>query len=480
MTVQSLEGGVLVPRHHIFYSTHYGALMVGGKPFPWTASSAYSVRAVDAGWRGVNALLPQYQAKSVREYKAIQDKYQFNPSNLIAADSSGQAFYMNAAPIPNLNDAQRAACARPGGLDGSRTDCMWNSDPDAVIPGIFGPSKMPSITRTDHASNMNDSYWLANPAQPLYGFDSSLGSIDVARTPRTRSGLAQIAERIAGTDGQPGRKFTRDQLQDMAFSNVAYMGRILRDDLVTLCQKNPLVTVSGTEVDIRPACPVLAEWDMKDNLVSRGAHLFREFAALSMVRNYRVPFDLKDPVNTPCGLDTDNNPAVLQALAGAVQKLNAASIALGARLGDIQHVSRNGQRIAVHGGTNPSGNLNIINAPFAGAAAYPEVLEVTGKRATVARGVLAYSQSANPASPHYSDMTQAYSAKRWIELPFTQAEVAAAAVSTLRLVEGPAQCASEGWRRFGNPAFADQAGCETHFKALRKARLSEIDARRGK
>ena len=166
VTVQTLEGGALVPRSHTFYSTHYGALMVGGSNFPWTGNSAYSVRAVDAGWRSIEALLPQYQAKSVQEYKAVQDKYQYNPSNVIAADSSGNAFYMNAAPIPNLTDAQRSACARPGGMDGSRSACMWNSDPDAAIPGIFGPSKLPSITRTDHASNMNDSYLLANPAEP--------------------------------------------------------------------------------------------------------------------------------------------------------------------------------------------------------------------------------------------------------------------------------------------------------------------------
>ena len=488
VTVQALEGGKLVPRSHTFYSTHYGALMVGGSTFPWTGNAAYSVRAVDAGWRSIEALLPQYQAKTVQEYKAVQDKYQYNPSNVIAADSSGNAFYMNAAPIPNLTDAQRSACARPGALDGSRSACMWNSDPGAAIPGIFGPSKMPSITRTDHASNMNDSYWLANPAQPLYGFDSSLGSIDSARTPRTRSGLAQIAERIAGTDGLPGSKFTREQLQDLTFSNLAYMGRILRDDLVILCQKNPVVTVQGAAVDLRAACQVLAAWDLHDNLDSRGAHLFREFAALSTERNYRVPFDLKDPVNTPRGLNTDNNPAVLQALAGAVQKLQAAGIALDARLGDTQYVTRNGQRIPLHGGTNPSGNLNIIGAPFAGAAGYPNVTSGTSwvqvteftNAGPKARGVLAYSQSTNPASPHYSDMTKAYSDKRWIELPFKQADVAAAAVSTLQLTEGAAQCEGAGWKHFGNPVFESQAQCSAHFKALRDARLQEISARRSK
>ena len=488
VTVQSLESGVLVPRSHTFYSTHYGALMVGGPSFPWSANAAYSVRAVDAGWRSIEALLPQYQAKSVQEYKAVQEKYQYNPSNVIAADSSGNAFYMNAAPIPNLTDAQRSACARPGGLDGSRSACMWNSDPDAAIPGIFGPSKMPSLTRTDHASNMNDSYWLANPAQPLYGFDSSLGSVDVARTPRTRSGLAQIAERLTGSDGLPGNKFTREQLQDLAFSNVAYMGRILRDDLVILCQKHPIVTVSEAAVDIRPACPVLAAWDLKEDLDSRGAHLFREFAALSTERNYRVPFDVKDPVNTPRGLDTENNPAVLQALAGAVQKLTAAGIALDARLGDIQHVTRNGKRIPIHGGTNPSGNLNMIVSPLEDAVGYSNVttgsswVQVTEftKAGPKARGVLTYSQSTNPASPHYSDMTQAYSEKRWIELPFKQADVAAAAVSTLQLTEGAAQCEGAGWKRFGNPVFEDQAQCNTHFKASLEARIQEITTRRSK
>jgi len=487
VTVRSLEGGALVPRSHTFYSTHYGAIMVGGSTFPWTGNAAYSVRAVDAGWRSIEALLPQYQATTVQEYKAVQDKYQYNPSNVIAADSSGNAFYMNAAPIPNLTDAQRSACARPGALDGSRSACMWGSDPDAAIPGIFGPSKMPSITRADHASNMNDSYWLAHPAQPLYGFDSSLGTVDLQRTPRTRSGLAQIAQRMAGTDGLPGSKFTRTQLQELAFSNVAYMGRILRDDLVTLCQKNPMVALQGSAVDLRAACQVLAAWDLKDDLDSRGAHLFREFAALSTERNYRAPFDLADPVNTPRGLDTSNNPAVLQALAGAVQKLTAAGIALDARLGDIQHVTRNGQRIAIHGGTEESGNLNIIGAPFAGSAGYPDIttygtswVQVTEltKTGPKARGVLAYSQSTNPASPHYSDMTRAYSDKRWIELPFTQADVAAAAVSTLQLIEGAAQCEGESWKRFGNPIFADQAQCSQHFKTVREARLREISARR--
>ena len=77
-------------------------------------------------------------------------------------------------------------------------------------------------------------------------------------------------------------------------------------------------------------------------------------------------------------------------------------------------------------------------------------------------------------------MTQAYSDKRWIELPFKQADVAAAAVSTLQLTEGTDQCEGEGWKRFGNPVFTEQAQCSAHFKTLRETRLREIRERRSK
>ena len=114
-----------------------------------------------------------------------------------------------------------------------------------------------------------------------------------------------------------------------------------------------------------------------------------------------------------------------------------------------------------------------------GGTSWVQVTKFTAKGAK-ARGVLAYSQSTNPASPHYSDLTQAYADKHWIDLPFRQEDVAKAAVSTLQLTEGAAQCEAAGWKNFGNPAFADQVQCQAHFQALRAARLQEISARRSR
>ena len=494
VTVQVPNGsGGFENRSHTFYSTHFDAFLVGGA-FPWTSQVAIAVRPTLDGWRGVNSLVEQWRAKSVRELKAVHDKYQFSPSNMIAADSSGFAYYADPGPVPNLTDAQLAACAVPGGVDGSRSECMWGTDPDAAVAGIFGPRNLPSLIRRDFVTNSNDSFWLTNPEQPLTGFNSSLGSINTQRTLRTRSGLSMVLDRLAGTDGQAGKRFTLDQLQMLMMSNEAYAAQLLRDGFVALCQRNPQVTLPGpTVVDISEACPVLTAYDLHDNLGSRGTHLFREIMRaggggnrLPAAWNYIVPFDLNDPIDTPRGLDPDNNPAALQALATAVQRLRSSGIPLDAPLGDLQYVTRNGERIPIHGGIEPEGVFNMISAPFVAGVGYPNVtsgsswIQATAwtSKGPVSRGILTYSQSPNPESPHFADMTKLFSAKRWVDLPFHRHEVIAAALDTVRLEEGKDDCKHNGWRAFTNPAFSSQGACVAHYENLRQARLKEIRKRR--
>ena len=84
-------------------------------------------------------------------------------------------------------------------LDGSRSACDWGTDPDALAPGIFGPSKMPSLIRADYVTNSNDSYWLSNPKQPLEGFARIIGDERTERSLRTRIGLLIWPRRRATT-----------------------------------------------------------------------------------------------------------------------------------------------------------------------------------------------------------------------------------------------------------------------------------------
>ena len=47
--------------------------------------------------------------------------------------------------------------------------------------------------------------------------------------------------------------------------------------------------------------------------------------------------------------------------------------------------------------------------------------------------MLTHSQSSDPASPHFGDLTREYAAKRWHRFPFTEADIAANLVTTVEL-----------------------------------------------
>ena len=53
-----------------------------------------------------------------------------------------------------------------------------------------------------------------------------------------------------------------------------------------------------------------------------------------------------------------------------------------------------------------------------------------------AEGFITYSESSDPANPHYSDYTQAYSQKQWLRFAFHDSEIQATTESTLHLT-GP-------------------------------------------
>jgi acyl-homoserine-lactone acylase len=377
-------------------------------------------------------------------------------------------------------------------MDGTRSACQWGNDPDAVAPGIFGPANLPHLFRNDYVTNSNDSFWLSNPEEPLTGFNQFLGAVGTERTLRTRSGLQMVQQRLDGSDGLGDPRFTLEQLQTLTLSNQNEAGQLLRDGLVQLCESNTMVA----GIDVSAACAVLDDWDLKADLDSQGAHLFREFIregnggrVLPPTWNYVVPFDVNDPIDTPRGLDPVNNPDSLQSLATAVERLEDAGIALDAPLGDVQSVTRQGTVIPLHGGIEESGVFNKIAAAFDADAVPPGYREVTSSssswiQATVftesgpkIRGILTYSLSTNPDSEHFSDQTELFSNKEWLELPFQEADVAAAAIETLNLREGKDDCKDGGWEAFTQPSFASQGECVEHLDILRQQRLEEIKAR---
>ena len=154
---------------------------------------------------------------------------------------------------------------------------------------------MPTLFRRDYVHNGNDSHWLTIPERPLTGYDRIIGIENAERTTRTRLGLIQVIERLAGTDGLSGKKFNLRLLTRVALSNRQYLGELWRDDLVTLCDAAPggLLVGSNGPVDVSGACDPLRNWNLRDNLDSNGAVLFRRFAANALAEFTCVPTGLQ-------------------------------------------------------------------------------------------------------------------------------------------------------------------------------------------
>ncbi|MEA3194942.1 MAG: acyl-homoserine-lactone acylase, partial [Betaproteobacteria bacterium] len=220
--------GSITQESRTLYDTRWGPMLTSilGLPiFPWTPVAAFSLGDANAAnFRYLNHFFFTNQAQSVKQLDRIERKYEGIPwVNTIAADSTGTAYYADIGAMPNVSNEKIAACNVTVGtvvdaalrvqvLDGGRSACAWDTDPDAVAPGIFGPSHMPSLFRDDYVTNSNDSYWLSNPEQPLEGFSRVIGDERTARALRTRLGLRIVQQRLDGSDGLPGRGFTLKQL----------------------------------------------------------------------------------------------------------------------------------------------------------------------------------------------------------------------------------------------------------------------------
>jgi acyl-homoserine-lactone acylase len=452
--------GRIEQRTRKLYRTRYGPMftsLLGLPLFPWTSERGYAMHdANEENFRYLNHFFDNNRAQTVRQYDAIQRRYQGIPwVNSIAADASGEAYYSMDGAIPNVPNDLVAAC---GGelnratftalglpvLDGSRSACDWRTDDDAVAPGIFGPSHVPRLFRNDYTHNGNDSHWLTNPHQPLTGFARIIGNEGTERTLRTRLGLVQLEERLGG-----GGKFGFDAFKATLTDDRQYAGELWRDELVRMCRELPVAVGTSGPVDVSEACPVLERWDLRDDPDSRGAVLFRRFATRvlspSPAGAFGRAYDPADPVNTPRGLNTAS-PQVRAALADAVSDLRGAGIPLDAPLGNHQYVERGGQKIPIPGGPGTLGVFNAINVSWSPPAGYGTVphgssfvmaTRFTGGRCPVrTETFVTYGESENPESPHNSDYTRAFSEERWNRVPFCEREIARAPglrVTRLRL-----------------------------------------------
>jgi acyl-homoserine-lactone acylase len=454
-------------RHRTLYRSRYGPMFVlklGSLPvLGWSRSTAFTLR--DANFEN-ERLIRQFfewnRAESLDEFKRLHGSVLGIPwVNTVASGPGGDAYYGDVSVVPNVTDEQAMRCAVPlyselvgllvpglPLLDGSREECQWGTDPDAPAPGIFGPGRLPTLEREDWVANMNDSYWLTNPAEPVTGYSRIIGDEGTERSLRTRKGILQIQRRLDGSDGLGGpNRFDLAKLKEIVLSAQIYSGELAQAAVLSdLCP-------GGGGHDTEAACRAISQWDGAARLASVGFPVWREFWAnlLTLSSDYwTVPFDIRDPVNTPRGLNT-SRPDVQEALFDAQTRIEAAGLPFDAPLGELQRSGVNDPAIPIFGAGGSIGAFTI--AEDAERELDPDTLGPEGYRIDFgnsyiqvvtwdeggvhAEVFLTYSLSTDPASPHYADFTEAYSQGRWHRFPFHPDEIAAEKESEITLTGPP-------------------------------------------
>jgi len=421
-----LEDGTTEERTDSIYLTHYGPVIDGGV-----------LSDLLAGWPNFSGTLLTYRDANLTNNRAMSyweamDKSQSmddleealkiigNPwTNTIAADRNGEALYADVGAVPHISTEK---------LD----DCN-----DSFI------------------SEQINTFGFPAPDQLLTGFSRVIGREGVPQSLRTRQGFTQAEARMNATDGKsdtPG--YDLALLQDMLYSDMDIAEQMTRTDVVAICNAvsdwtagtcgDDATAYSANPTEAAATCTILADWDGLYEVGSVGSSVWREF--WTRVRNadnlWAVPFDATDPVNTPNTLN-DEDAGVVESvrcsLGGAVDRLVTAEIPLDRPWGEAQF-RWNGdgtERIPIHGGRGYS-TFSVIISNLVDGEGYSDIPHGNSYIHTVtwddtqcpdAFAVLTYSQSVDPASPHYSDMTELYSAGGWNDMPFCPEDIEAEKIS---------------------------------------------------
>lgn len=452
ITIKAMQAdGTLHDLSRTLYLSEFGPMLMDSS-FQWTGSSAFAIQDANyVNYKLIDQVILNGKASDVNALRVAATTYTAMPwVNTMAADKAGNVLYGNFSVAANVADAQLAGCV-PGApypfqdlmnsigvvvMTGSTAACDWS--------GSVAAAQRPWTVRSDYIVNANDSHWWPSLNTFLTGYPKIIATgpdaEGVVQGERTRTGHAIVRDRLAGTDGQAGKRFSVANLQALYLQ-----GRFLRAEkwlpgFATAC----LLSASASAAAL-DACTVLKDWNLKHGFDSSGAVLFSEFyqalGELKAATWWSVPFSAADPLETPRGTaDSVAALALLETLVARPQ-FNAPQKRR-ARPMDVQVLLRSGAPLPIPGGRYTFNNWSgqkMLDPLGSGATIYTAdpatnqgaygnsyIQFVTwDSSGPQAEGILTYGQSSHASSEHFNDLTLKYSARQWVKLPYTEAQITA-------------------------------------------------------
>lgn len=490
VSVQVLTAdGELETMEKTFYSSHFGMILdlagvdplLGG--WPLFNGSLFTIRDANllTGVRSAEQWVEKAQATNMADFAEALTQIGNPVFHEFAADRHGDIYYGQNSAVPHVTTEKYEDCViglgallADGtenaviGMDGSRSDCEWGEDPDSP-PGtnLFGLSTRPAISGGGTVGNSNNSYWLSDATAPLTGFPVVMGWLgweNMQQFLRTRITHQMIADRLAGGDGLSETPlFDLQTMKDLMYANRVYGAEIALDDTLSVCSAYLDAPPSDEAAEdlalLEEACDVLAAWDRRVDVDSRGAQVFTEYwrrirsARASQFQNvitdadfWLVDFDPMRPLTTPRGIDAAAegvSELVIDSLLEGATALQDAGVAFDAPWGEVQFLERNGVNVPIHGGDGNIGVFGAISASLSEGGyanpgsgnSYIQVVTWDESECPIADTILTHSQSTDPASPHYGDQSVEYADKRWVRFPFCPEDIAAQQIGETLVLE---------------------------------------------
>ncbi|WP_255406990.1 penicillin acylase family protein [Rhodoferax sp. OV413] len=454
MRIQSLTVDVRRPNgsvevvHRSLYRTRFGPMVdLGARngALGWSTRKSIAIRDINAdNLRIFRNFFRWNQARSLDEFMEIQKQEVAMPWVNTAAigRGDGRVWYADIGAVPGVSDDLRAACATPLSktfaaidpatplLDGSRSACEWQTGVASGQPGSMSADRLPSTLREDYVANMNDSYWLTNPVQPLTGFASILGGEGRSLSMRGREGH-RIASELA-SEGAGSAKGLADRLMQKTLEARSYTADKFKQPLLNRVCMSGQVALTR---DVQQACQVLRSWSNRAGAQDRGALLWDVFWAklqqIPAAEFYTKAFSPEVPLQTPDGVNAAD-PRVARALAGAIEDMRQKGVALDTPLGARRFARSEGRKVQLFGGCDAEGYFTVACAnggdytmgDRSHGNTYLQIVYFD-KRGVEARTLLAHGERETAViNGGGSAPVARYAKKDWLHFPFREQDIA--------------------------------------------------------
>ena len=484
--VQQPDGSLVVEQRTLWFSAL--GPVINAPVFGWSTTLAVAVHDANAdNLAMISTWFDMARSTSMTEFQQAHETHAGIPwVHTMAADTEGDAWYIDSSAVPNWSAEAEAAyddflAADPiaqvfagfgvYAVPSSDPVFRWVEEDGARAPGLVPYDKMPQLTRSDYVYNANDNHWLSNAEEPLTGYPMLYGAEETIRSPRTRMNLQYLTE--AGPTSEDGEddRFSLDELEAAALSGRGIFAEALLGPIRGRCatHREARIPVEGVAdpVPLGPACDALDAWDGRVRVESQGAALWREMVGSDVftwddLRDagplWEEPFDPSQPERTPRGLaphaGAPEDDPVLQALAVALVRLEEAGFAPDTALGEMQFLPRGEDLLPFPGGPDLEGVIQI--ATYSGGASATllpnpsrgdvvhDTTDLTedgyivnygnswvmavdmGGDSPTAKAIMTYSQAEYPDSPHHADQTTLYGTEQAMRpILFDEADILA-------------------------------------------------------